>query len=136
MLAAGGGVSRAGLGHHSGGLRAIKGYRPLKGDAPKRSEGPLGKTTYRSSLITTLRTLTTHLLPPAVTARSQHHGTAQEVPFCLAVCTEAKSGVVELKVDIHTEVNPDLHARHPLSDAIPLLHSLECSSRCHVQATS
>lgn len=36
------------------------------------------------------------LLLPAVTARSQRHGTAQDVPFCLAVCTEAKSGVVEL----------------------------------------
>lgn len=36
------------------------------------------------------------LLLPAVTARSQHHGTAQDVPFCRAVCTEAKSSVVEL----------------------------------------
>ena len=59
------------------------------------------------------RTLTTHLLPPAVTAGSQHQGTAQEVPFCLAVCTEAKSSVVELKVDIRMEVNPALDGESP-----------------------
>lgn len=75
--------------------------------------GILGKTTCRSSLVITLRTLTTHLVLPAVAARSQHHGTAQEAHFCLAVCTEAKPGVVELKVDIHTEVNPALRVKTP-----------------------
>lgn len=97
---------------------------------PQREvKGIPGKTTCRSSLVITLRTLTTHLLPPVVTARSQHQGAAQEVPFCLAVCTEAQSSVVELKVDIHKEVSTALQVRHPL------LHFLECSSRCHVQAT-
>lgn len=77
---------------------------PLKGMPQRAGRSILGKTTCSSSLALSLRTLATHLLRPVVTARSQHHGTAQDVPFCLAVCTEAKSGVVELKVDIHTEV--------------------------------
>lgn len=36
------------------------------------------------------------LLLPVVTARSQCHGASQEVTFCPAVCTEAKSSAVEL----------------------------------------
>lgn len=65
---------------------------------PKEVRSIHRKTTCRSALAVILRTLTTHLLLPVITARSQHHGTAQDVPFCLAVCTEAKSDVVKLKV--------------------------------------
>lgn len=36
------------------------------------------------------------LLLPVVTAGNQRHGAAQDILFCLAVCTEAKSSVVEL----------------------------------------
>jgi hypothetical protein len=72
----------------------------------------------------------------AVPARSQSHRAAQGVPFYLAVCTEAKPSVVELKVDTHTEVNPKFHYEDsPWLGSIPLLHSLNCSSRCILQAT-
>lgn len=63
-------------------------------------------------LLSVLRSIITYLLLPTVIARSQCHGTAQEAPFCLAVCTEAKPRVVELKVDMHTEVNPNIHELH------------------------
>lgn len=55
----------------------------------------------------------------------------------MAVCTEPKSSVVELKVDtwdsLHTGVNSKFH---PRSGTIPLLYSLECSPRYIVQATT
>lgn len=51
------------------------------------------------------RSIVTHLLLPVVTARSQCHGASQEVTFCSAVCTEAKSSAVELKMDVHIDVN-------------------------------
>lgn len=76
----------------------------LQGTWNHREEMP-----QREVMATTRRT--THLLLPAVTAGSQHQGATREVPFCLAVRTEAKSGVVELKVDIRTEVNPALDGK-------------------------
>lgn len=60
-----------------------------------------------------LRSIITHLLLPVITARSQCHGAAQDVTFCLAVCTEAKSSVVELKMDIHIDVNLTSTVRMP-----------------------
>jgi hypothetical protein len=100
--------------HHSGGHGLSQDMEPQRGATWKGIGGyPRKQHHIYVGMPFILRSIVTHLLLPVVTARSQCHGAAQDVTVCLAVRTEAKSSVVELKMDIHIDVNLTSTVRMP-----------------------